>query len=114
MNSNPEKPLLKQETFVDPRNEYLLLPDSPSKMTFVGRSLRSRMRTDDDAVSTYSAVTFGESVRDSEDSMSVGSRLETLVSIILQKLLTSSLFVRSQFLVQKSWMQWQEMRQMHT
>ena len=77
---NPGYQLAKQGTLVDMMGESHLLSDSPSKMTFVGKASRQRMRTDDDAVSTYSAVTFGESVKDSEDSMSIGSRLETLVS----------------------------------
>lgn len=79
---NPGHQLLKQETMVDFRGESHLLSDSPSKMTFVGKAQRQRMRTDDDAVSTYSAVTFGESIKDSEDCMSIGSRLETLVCLV--------------------------------
>lgn len=83
---------VKQDTLVDVRGESHLLSDSPSKMTFVGKQ-RNRMKTDDDAVSTYSAVTFGESIKDSEDSMSIGSRLETLVTSKTK----NSLFVLSLF-----------------
>jgi hypothetical protein len=84
--------LLKQNTLVNMREETHLLSDSPSKMTFVGKQ-RHRVKTDDDAVSTYSAVTFGESIKDSEDSMSIGSRLETLVTLKIN----NSHFVRSLF-----------------
>ena len=53
--------------------------DSPRKIgKAYGIPFRSRMRTDDDAVSTYSAVTFDDSVRDTEDTKSMGSHIETL------------------------------------
>lgn len=80
MRPGPENNLLKQDTLIEMSGERHLLSDSPSKMIFVGKQ-RQRAKTDDDAVSTYSAVTFGESIRDSEDSMSIGSRLETLVTL---------------------------------
>lgn len=59
------------------------LHDSPRKMAGFKR-MSSSVKIDDDAVSTYSAVTFDDGTKDSEDGRSVLSRLETLVIIFAE------------------------------